>query len=257
MMIKKFGVEYPISISGVESDTETSGLWQFDWPAHHQEMGETKSIKPIQVSRSWVRVIPKDFPNGGPPISTFYDIPENVKLRPPGPPKDFGDNRNGARGPCEFGYIAYNISNEDNDIRSAYDLSGFLEKTGEVWVSIGNISHNNNGKEIIYSTQLLTYWKWGLINAINCLDALGASKQRRIIIGIEGLMDLFWYRESPFTDSPARKSKIIHDVAETEWSIQDHKDFLTNAWNKLLNAFNLSPFEPPMQVPITPQQFQS
>ena len=164
-------------------------------------------------------------------------------MRPPGPLSgDYGDERIGARGPCEFGYIAYNIVNENNGMREAYDLSGFLEDTGEIWFSFGDISHNNNkGNEIIDYSELLENWKWGMINAMQCLDALGASKNRRVIIGIERLKDLFWNHGEQFVNSPARKSEMIHDKTEYEWSIQDQKDFITSAWNKLLNVFSLSP----------------
>ena len=238
-MIKKIGAEYSNSISGANSDPENPGLWQFDWPAHHQVLKKIKTVQPIKTSRSWLRVIPENYPDGIPSISVFDDNPKNVKLRPPGrPSRDIGDKRIVICGPCEFGYIAY-IINENNDMIWVSDLSGFLQKKGEIWVSIGDIFDNKNGKKIINRIHLLKDWKWGMINAMQCLDALDASEHRRIIIGIEGLKGSIWGGE--FTEIPVQESKMIYDVSKHKWSVQDQKDFLENAWNKLLDVFSLSP----------------
>ena len=239
MMVKKSGTEDPISISGIESDPKIAGLWNADWPATvHVYSDMYEKIVPVQGSRTWLRVIPSDFPNGIPPVSDVHELNgTNAGLCPP-------VGHNGWNpGPCEFGYLAASESGKIEDgVIESHNMAAFLDETGEIWSSSADFSsRNKEGIEIIYRTPLLLNWQWGLKKAMKCLDALDASKHRRIVIGIEGLKDLSWYHGEQFIDSPARKSKMDHDVTKHEWSVQDQKDFLTNAWNKLLDAFSLSP----------------
>ena len=221
-----------------DSDAKTAGLWQANWPIDHLgPFGTRPKVIPVQESRAWLRVIPHSFPKGIPPISAFDNLSDSARLRVP-----YGGWNNHHSGSCEFGFLAYSISSEKDDgTRLAHNLAAFLEETGEVWVSDGSAFDNRDNGKWIFHPNLLSNWARGFENSMACLDELGASNHRCVIVGIEGLKNSAWHQQVEYEPARSRKTEMVHDATKREWSVHDQTVFLMTAWNKLRNAFSIEP----------------
>lgn len=225
-------------IVGAASDPGSDGLWSADWPIQHVgPFGATQKVSPVSVSRAWLRVIPAGFPDGVPPISAIEQLSDNARLWAPR-----GAGNGSDSGSSGFGFVSYWISGEEDDgTRQAHNLAAFLEETGEVWLSDGvAFDHRKDSIWISYA-HLLTNWARGLENAMACLDALGASSRRRVIVGVEGLGDAFWPVQDGYVPAQSRKPGLAHDRTERTWTAEAQTEFLRTAWNGLRNVFSLEP----------------
>lgn len=225
-------------ITGVASDPRSAGLWKADWPVTHSDgFGETARVRPHDVSRAWLRIIPADFPNGRPAITRLDQLPDSARLWAP-----FGGGTGGNFGSCSFGYINYWVAGTDGDgTCKARNLAAFLEETGEVWMSDGvALTEHDNLTHVSYA-RLLSNWARGMEQGMACLDALGASKRRRVIMGIEGISDAVWHIQSGYALAPSRKPDVVVDETDREWSPERRLKFLRSGWNKLRDAFSIEP----------------
>ena len=225
-------------IVGAASDPGSDGLWKADWPIQHVgPFGATQKVSPVPVSRAWLRVIPAGFPNGTPPISAFERLPEQARLWAPR-----GGGNGGDYGSCAFGFVSYWISGEDDGgAKQALNLAAYLEETGEVWMSDGVAFDHRKDRSWISYAHLLTNWARGLENAMACLDALGASGRRRVILGVEGLEGAFWPAQDGYLPAQSRKPRLLLDRTKRTWPDEVQTEFLRTAWNGLRNAFSLEP----------------
>ena len=224
-------------IVGAASDPGSDGLWKVDWPVQHVgPFGATQKVNPVSVPRAWLRVIPAGFPDGAPPIAAFEQLSERARLWAP-----TGGGNSGDYGFCGFGFVSYWVSGEDDGTKQAHNLAAFLEETGEVWMSDGVVLDHRKDQNWICYAHLLSNWARGLENATACLDALGASARRRIIVGVEGIEDAFWPAQDGYVPARSRKPGVVHDRTERTWSTEARTKFLRTAWNELRNAFSLEP----------------
>lgn len=225
-------------IVGAASDPGSDGLWNADWPIQHVgPFGATQKVSPISVSRAWLRVIPAGFRDGVPPISAVEQLSENARLWAPR-----GAGNGGDSGSSGFGFVSYWISGEEDDgTRQAHNLASFLEDTGEVWMSDGVAFEHRKDRNWISYAHLLTNWARGLENAMACLDALGASSRRRVIVGVEGLEGAFWPAQDGYIPAQSRKPDLLYDRTKRTWPAEVQTEFLRTAWNGLRNAFSLEP----------------
>ena len=226
-------------IVGASSDPKSDGLWQANWPAEHSgPIGTSLKVIPVQASRAWLRVIPINYTRDTPSVAALDNLPDSARLKAP-----HGGGNNGDSGSCEFGYVVYWISKfENGGPRKAHNLAAFLEESGEVWMSDGCAFHSiDNDKQIICHESIQSNWALGLENAMACLDALGASKHRRIIVGIEGLKNSIWNQLGNILPTRSRKADMVYEETKREWLVQDQTNFLFAAWNNLRNTFSIAP----------------
>ena len=172
-------------IEGANSDAKSAGLWQANWPIEHSgSCGTQPKVIPFPAFRAWLRVIPDGFSQGMPKVSACDQLSDDIRLVPP---RGLICGRADS-GPCEFGFLTYWISSEEEDgSRQANNLAAFLQETGEIWMSDGEAFYIRNNVRQLDHDNLLYNWGRGFKNAMACLNALGASKHRRVIVGIEGL----------------------------------------------------------------------
>jgi hypothetical protein len=74
-----------------------------------------------------------------------------------------------------------------------------------------------------------------------CLDALGASKRRRIVMGIDGMSDAVWPMQSGYLPARSRKSGLLVDETERDWPDERRMQLLHRTWNSLRDAFSIEP----------------
>ncbi len=227
-----------IPIVGAKSDSKSAGLWSADWPVTHSDgFGEVARVRPHDLSRAWLRIIPDNYPNGRPAITRLDQLPDSARLRAP-----VGAGNGGNFGSCTFGYVTYWVAGEDEDgTCKARNLAAFLEETGEVWMSDGvALTEHQNRIHISYA-HLLSNWARGLDQGMACLDALGASKRRRVIIGIEGIKDAVWHIQSGYALARSRKADMVFDETDRDWQQERCLKFLCDGWNKLRDTFSIEP----------------
>lgn len=221
-------------IVGVESDPNSPGLWKAKWPTKIDGcFGNVVEMQPEFKARAWLRIIPAEYANGIPPMSMLDNLSVEAKLWAP-----IGTESSRKVGPCEFGYVSYRISSKE-DMDSACNLAGFLDATGEVWFSSGTVFEEQRGFTVISHARLMSNWSKGLSRGMACLDALGASKRRRVIVGIDGMTDAIWRVQSGHLPSRSRKPGVLVDETKRQWSDKQNTNFLFGAWNKLRDAFSL------------------
>lgn len=223
-------------IEGVECDPHSPGLWKSDWPVTHSDgLGEVKTVRPLSVSRAWMRIIPASYPKGWPAITEFDRLQDSARLWPPS-----GGGSGGNFGSCCFGYLTYSVAGLDEyNTHRARNLAAFLEETGEVWFSDGSVFTDHQNQKFISSAHLLTNWARGIARGMACLDALGASKRRRVIIGVEGMERAVWYTQEGYPPARSRKNGLCHEEILHDWQQEHCVSFLRDGWNRLLDAFSL------------------
>ena len=225
-------------IMGVKSDANSAGLWNADWPATHSDgFGEVARVRPHELSRAWLRIIPDNYPNGRPAITRLDQIPDSARLWAP-----YGAGNGGNFGSCAFGYVTYWVAGKDEDgTCKARNLAAFLEETGEVWMSDGvALTEHQNRIQVSYA-HLLSNWARGMDQGMACLDALGASKRRRVIMGIEGITDAVWHIQNGYALARSRKPEMVIDETDRDWQPDRRLTFLRSGWNKLRDAFSIEP----------------
>ncbi|WP_197922753.1 hypothetical protein [Thiosulfatihalobacter marinus] len=223
-----------VPIEGVASDPQSPGLWLAEWPlAHEDTFDEELSVRPRQLSRAWLRIIPEGYPDGFPSIASVEHLSDGVRLRAPSAGAGGGNF-----GVCEQGFITYWLAGRDEDgTCKARNLAAYLEETGEVWMSDGTAFEQDQGNTYISYARLLSNWAKGFESGSACLDALGASGRRRVILGIEGMKGSLWRVQQGYRPMRSRKAGILCDETRTNWTSDDRIEFLHGAWNELLDAF--------------------
>lgn len=227
-------------ITGVKSGAVSRGLWDASWPVLHQgSFGEMGKVRPAVASRAWLRVIPDTYRAGAPAISELDKLSGDSRLWAP-----FGGGNSGDSGSCEFGYVTYWTSgNDDDGTNSAHNLAAFLEDTGEIWMSNGVAFTEHKEQMFISYAHLLSNWARGLEQSMRCLDALGASKRRRVVIGIEGMEAAVWRIQDGYVPARSRKPGIEFEATKRDWPQEECIHFLQTGWNKLRDAFSLDPMD--------------
>lgn len=178
-------------------------------------------------------IIPEGYPDGFPPIATVEHLPDGARLWAP-----YAGAGGGNFGVFEQGFISYWLAGRDEDgTCRARNLAAYLEETGEVWMSDGTAFGQDQGKTYISYARLLSNWAKGLESGSACLDALGASGRRRVILGIEGMKGALWRVQQGYRPMRSRKAGILCDETRTDWTSDDRIEFLYGAWNELLDAF--------------------
>ena len=223
-----------VPIEGVASDPQSPGLWQADWPVLHEDtFDEYLKVRPRQLSRAWLRIIPEGYPDGFPSIATVEYLPDGSRLWAP-----YAGAGGGNFGVCEQGFISYLLAGRDEDgTCRARNIAAYLEETGEIWMSDGTAFEQHQGKTYISYARLLSNWANGLENGFACLDALGASGRRRVILGIEDMKGSLWRVQKGYRPMRSRKAGIICDETRPDWTPDDRFEFLHGAWNELRDAF--------------------
>ena len=74
---------------------------------------------------------------------------------------------------------------------------------------------------------------------MTCLDALGASKRRKVIIGINGMEDTKWPTQSGYVPGRSRKQGILVERTERDWTEEQCIGMLHHTWNKIRDAFGM------------------
>lgn len=225
-------------IQGVQSDPHSPGLWKAEWPVTHSDgFGEVARVRPLDLPRAWLRIIPAGFPNGRPSITALEQLPDSARLRAP-----TGAGSGGNFGSCPFGFVTYWVAGreEDGTCRSR-NLAAYLEESGEVWMSDGVAFTEHKGQKHISYGHLFSNWIRGLANGMTCLDALGASKRRRIVMGIDGMSDAVWPMQSGYVPARSRKSGLLVDETERDWPDERRMQLLHRTWNSLRDAFSIEP----------------
>lgn len=223
-----------ISIDGVASDPQSPGLWQAQWPVTHEDsFDEDLRVRPRELSRAWLRIIPEGYPGGFPSIAMVEHLPDGARLMAPSTGAGGGNF-----GVCEQGFITYWLAGRDEDgTCRARNLAAYLEESGEVWMSDGTAFDQDQGKMYIAYAHLLSNWANGLENGMACLDALGASDRRRVVLGIEGMKGALWRVQKGYRPFRSRKQSIVCDETLLDWDKDARLEFLHGAWNDLLDAF--------------------
>jgi len=228
-------------IEGVESDPNAPGLWKADWPLKHRDSRDrltlrytVASVRPLDLARAWIRIIPAGYTKGIPSVAEVDGLPLHVRLWVP---IGIGMEKNWSFGPYPFGYVRYRIANYDDDETVRADnITVYLKETGEVWMSEGFTTRQNPEKQIEYD-RLFKNWIWGMEAGMDFLDALGALKRQRVILGIEGMTDTIWVdnpdHRFPWTGEPG----FTIDETASDWPQDRRREFLNRAYNKLLDAF--------------------
>lgn len=222
-------------IQGVDADERYPGLWKSDWPVIHSDgLHGTQRVRPHDLDRAWLRVIPASYSNGIPSITDVEDLPDSVRIWAPAG-TGFGVNA----GTCPFGYISYWLAGRDDDgTCKARNLAVYLDATGEIWSSDGEALSSHRNEVHINSGRLMSNWANGLERSMKCLDALGASKRRRVVIGITGIEGALWLNQDGYNANLSRKREMVLDETDLEWSDERQTQFLHKGWNKLLDAFS-------------------
>lgn len=225
-------------IVGVKSDSKSAGLWNAVWPATHLDgFGEVARVRPHELSRAWLRIIPDSYPNGQPAITRFDQLPDSARLWAP-----YGAGNGENFGSCAFGYVTYWVAGTDEDgTYRARNLAAFLEETGEVWMSDGVALTEHKDRTQVSYARLLSNWARGMDQGMACLDALGASKRRRVIMGLEGIADAVWHIQSGYALQRSRKPDMVIDETDRDWPPERRLMFLRSGWNKLRDAFSVEP----------------
>lgn len=225
-----------VPIAGTESYPGSPGIWKANWPTKIAgSFGAITEVMPDFVPRSWVRIIPERYVNGLPPMSLLNDLPDGVRLWAP-----YGGGSSGNFGPCEFGFLTYWISGDDDEgLDTALNMAAFIEDTGEIWSTIGTAFDSRGDTPFISYAHLLSRWATSITQGMALLDHLGASKRRRLILGIDGMTDAIWHSQSGYVPGRSRKSELLSDQTEMEWTEDKQIDFLYSFWNRLRDAFNV------------------
>lgn len=223
-------------IVGVAESKDYEGLWEADWPVKHQSrFGDSNLVNPTNGERAFLRVIPECWSDGLPQITLLEDQPDGKKLW-----ASSGGGSAGSYGPCACGYISYWFANNpSNASRDANNIVGFLEETGEIWFSDGAVFNMRNKGRYLHSARLLSNWASGLETANDVLDELGASKRRRVIVGISSLKEVAWSPQIGHSLILSRKSSFTFEKTEPVWAQSNQIVFLHSAWNRVRNAFSL------------------
>jgi hypothetical protein len=226
--------EQPISCA--ESDPSNLGLWRTDWPVKLSgSFGATYELMPEYLPRSWVRIVPAGYKDGIPSMSRVAALPDSARLWAP-----MGAGSSGNYGACKFGYVSYWHSASDEDgLDTPENLAALLEETGELWYSIGTAYAEKRENKYISYAHLLTSWTKSLTNGMRILDELGATKRRRVILGIDGMEDALWHTQDGYSPGISRKQSLVIDTTEPDWSDGNQVQLLFKLWNKLRDAFSI------------------
>ena len=227
-------VETPIV--GVKESKDYPGLWESEWQTKHMSsFGNFGIVSPAEGARAYLRVIPDDWPNGKPQITQLENLPDGAKLW-----ASTGGGSSGSYGSCAWGYISYWFSNDSQkDVRIANNIAGFLEETGEIWLSDGAVFNASSEGRYLRYASLLSNWAGGLDAANRILDHLGASKRRRVVVGLSNLTGMKWPQQAGYIVPQSRKPRFELERTELIWKHEKQLAFLHVAWNEVRNAFSL------------------
>lgn len=67
----------------------------------------------------------------------------------------------------------------------------------------------HRGQTQLSYARLISNWIRGMEKGMACLDALGASKRRGVILGIEGMSDAVWPMQSEYVAARSRKPGLM------------------------------------------------
>jgi hypothetical protein len=193
---------------------------------------ETLAIEP--GPRAYARIVPASWPDS-PPDPLVVE-----KSQPAVQPKS-GSYGSGSFGTCELGFARYWYSHVADDThRSTNTIVLYLEEFGEYWFADATSIGEAKAGLVLSIPRLLRTWYSCSLQALQSLDALGASKRRYLEIGVNGIKNVYLAHRGEFYQTPqSRKASIRHDMQAASWTPETLAQLVHKAHNDVLSAFSL------------------
>lgn len=215
--------------AGVSPAQDDPSVWTgFLAGIDHEEHGRQIHVDVQASPRAYIRVIPAGWRAGSaPPVSAIASLQPGVQA----PSYRSAD---GSYGPCAEGFVRYWFL-PSGESRRLNGLTMYFDETGEFWsfISLGDLMSN------LDIPAVLKLWSKSLSDAMSAYEVLGASPTYRVELGITGLKKRGW--RFPNTHYPPRKDLKPVSRTSDQWSSKDQLDFVTHAYNQILDLYGLGP----------------
>jgi len=180
-------------------------------------------------TRAYMRVAPAawdNVPSRREVQTVGYD---GHRLQPMGPWRD-GDG-----GANDFGVVAVALTPQRPG--EIFAVTQWFVDTGEVWGFNSAAAFERNGKSLIAAPSILKEWAGFLKNSLAFLQHFGASPPFKIEAGVTGLKDVY-FEVGIASVVPALDSDVSLTRQIRNWDEPERLAFVTDVFNKLLDAFN-------------------
>lgn len=233
-----------IEIAGVQARPEERSIWRHAVQdiEFREASGFGAACKLIRKhgARGYSRIIPASWPNGVPGISTIESLPMTQALWPP--PEG---SMSGSFGPTTDGYVRFWGAHKSDQTYESGNISMFFEETGEFWILHSTAIDDHTDKRFLRFESLLKHWSTLARSGNLALDTLGASKVRRLEVGVTKIKDSLWLGLEQNFHPVSRKDMYFHSDQASEWTLPLQLAFLRTATNELRNVFALRPLQEP------------
>lgn len=205
---------------------------------HRHSLGgaEESQYEVVEGPRAYMRIIPAGW-QGKPPDRQAVErvpSPEGLSLLGRWSYADGGANKLGV---LKVGIDDPEVDQGPHRTRTA--TQWFL-RTGEVWGFDQQVTDTDrDGKQVLSYVYLIQQWSEFLRRAISLLRHLGATPPLRVEAGVTGLQGILWAAKLRSQRVPALDEIVTHDRQSSEWSEEDQLAFMTQAFNKVCDAFGI------------------
>ncbi len=222
---------------GVDARSDDPSIWA----TASDTLSYDTSRRPMTVDfprtpRGYIRIIPLNWSKGVPSTHAIATIRDAEAVQP-----NSDGHAHGDFGPCEEGYVRLSLTGDGvgNEYESR-NVAMWFDETGEYWVVHGTCIDAWRNHQAIRYESLMRGWQRALKSAMLSFDRLGASPVRKVEVGLVGIRGILWPEDNfAVLSSPARKDRMSFEIQGRSWSVDNQLQFLTDAFNKMRDAFAL------------------
>lgn len=224
-------------IEGVAAKHDDPSIWaSSDHITHQGAFGGMTSIVLPTCPRGYIRIIPAGWKQGIPAVNTVANLGQNDAVQP----KAEG-TINGDFSACEQGFARYWLTGNTSDRQDeSRNVAMYFDETGEFWVIHGTTIYDWPEVGLALNEKsLLSGWADTLHRAMAFFDNYGANPTRKVEAGLMNVHGVYLPGRFQSESIPARKNSCVVQRQQRNWDDQAQLDFLTDAYNKVLDLFGL------------------
>ncbi len=223
--------EVTVALHPARPDDRSTWLAKGEKVCHHDFFndGGKRSWTVTEGARAYLRIAPATWDNV-PSRREVQAVGDNgLGLRAMGPWRD-GDG-----GANDLGVVAVGLDPEHPGAILA--VTQWFADTGEVWGFNSAAAFERNGKSLIAAPSIRKEWADFLKTSLAFLQHLGAPQPFKIEAGVTGLKDVS-FEVGISSAVPALDSEVSLTRQLRNWDESERLVFVTDVYNKLLDAFN-------------------
>ena len=224
-------------IKGISAKPDDPSIWaSSDKIKYHDTFEGMASVVLPSCPRGYIRIIPAGWKHGIPSVNTIANLHQDEAVQA----KAEGTS-NGSFGACEEGFARFWFTGKTSDGEDeSRNVAMYFDETGEFWVIHGTAIYDYpNVGSALNVNSLLSGWADSLHRAMAFFDKYGANPTRKVEAGLMGVHGAYLPARFQSESIPARKNSCVIQQQQRNWDEQAQLDFLTDAYNKVLNLFGL------------------